>query len=155
MLQELDVTFNNGRLNKILVSAISDLNDPQKWSDRCSDILIDIDRDFTRKVLSDGYAKVVKIIAICHNEALASSQSTAELVAYVLGFLWTAFTAGTLLPNKCGMDMLDNTTTKEHTKPGQVLLALARRGIVGGGHDPPRRVENVGAGSAQGRGGFH
>ena len=130
LLKDMEITFNNGTMNKVLVGAISDLNDPQKWNERCSDILTDIDRDFGRAVLSDGYAKVAKIIHLCNREALASSQSTVELVAYVLGYLWTGFKAGTLKPKKLNMDVLDNNTTKGKERPGEILMALARREIV-------------------------
>ena len=130
LLQEMEVTFNNGTMNKVLVTAISDLNDPQKWSERCSEVLTYIDRDFSRSVLSDGYAKIVKIIQICNKEALASSQSAAELVAYVLGYLWTSFKTGTRQPKKLSMDVLDNTTVKGNVVPGEILRTLARREIV-------------------------
>ena len=118
-LKALQINFNNGTLNKVMVRYIVDLADETTWSRRCAELLQWIERDCGVDVLSAGYAKLGKILQICGKEALASSQHTSTLMEYVLGYLWTGMTAGALSPKKVNMDLLDNGPANRGGKPGE------------------------------------
>ncbi len=88
--------------------------------------LRNIEDKFGKEPLTSGYAKIARISGICTNNAAGMTETAADLMQYVLEFLWWALRHEVVSPLLFTIEYLDK--TREGTL-GVVHIALGRKHI--------------------------
>ena len=82
--QDLNVTYNGGSVNKVMVAVMDQLADPRKVDDNCRRLLMQIQALHGADVLSSHYSKLNKVIQHCVKESEGPDDTPASAFTFFL-----------------------------------------------------------------------
>ena len=126
-LIEENVTFNGSKANKSMVAAILLFRDAFNADSLA--LLRAMENRHGKDMLTSGYVKLARIVQLCSEHAkaigaVASLESTSDVVLYMLEYLDFALRVGMLTPDKMTVTSLDKT---RDTVPGVLPVVFGRR----------------------------
>jgi hypothetical protein len=121
VLNQLGVRFNGSPVSKAMLTGILIFDD--KMTPTSKQTLRKIEEKFGKEPLTSGYAKLNRISGICSYNAAARSETAADLMGYVLEFLWWALLYEVIVPGNVTAEYLDK---PKDGALGVVHIALGR-----------------------------
>ena len=126
-LLDENVTFNGSKANKSMVAAILLFRDA--FNPASLALLRAMERRHGKDMLTSGYVKLARIVQLCSEHAkaigaIASLQSTGDVVLFMLEYLDFALRVNMLTPDKMTVTNLDK--TRENI-PGVLPTVFGRR----------------------------
>ena len=124
VLNQLGVRFNGSPVSKAMLTGILIFDD--KMTPASKQALVNIEEKFGKEPLTSGYVKISRISGVCSGNASGMSETSADLMEYVLEFLWWALQYEMVTPGNVTIDYL--VKSRDGTL-GVVHIALGRKQI--------------------------
>ena len=124
VLNQLGVRFNGSPVSKAMLTGILIFDD--KMTPASKQALVNIEEKFGKEPLTSGYVKLTRISGICSNNASGMTETAADLMEYVIEFLWWALQYELVAPGNVTTEYLDK--MRDGTL-GVVHIALGRKHI--------------------------